>query len=160
MKFSSVLPVAIASTAYAQQGFNIAANTPSGGCKATSDWQYNFNVMKGLPGGFNSARVYASSDCNTLQNAVPAAMNTGIKLLAGVWTEDVNHYNREKAALKSAIQAHGGSWLSAISVGSEDLYRGDTNAATLANQINEIRSMVRGMGVNVPVGHVDTYTTW
>ena len=74
--------------------------------------------------------------------------------------EDGQVLDRQKNALKAAIQAHGGSWLTAISVGSEDLYRGDTNAATLSNQINEVRSLVRGLGVNVPVGNVDTYTTW
>lgn len=163
MKFSTLTTLALASVAYAQQGFNIAAYKPDGSDKLTADWVNNFNVMKSLPGtggAFKYARVYASSDFNTLQNAVPAAMQTGVKLLAGVWATDATHYSNEKAALVAAIKAHGTSWLYAISVGSEDLYRGDISAQNMANEINEVRNIVRGMGVNVPVGHVDTWTAW
>lgn len=78
----------------------------------------------------------------------------------GIWTEDSTHYSAEKAALESAIHAHGIDWILAISVGSEDLYRGDTTASTLAQQIYDVRGMVRALGVQAEVGHVDTYNAW
>jgi len=143
------------------KGFNVGANNPDGSCKSQSDWEKAFGTIQSLPGSFASARLFASSDCNTLANAVPAALATGTKLLAGVWTEDVNHYNAEKAALQAAVQQHGTSWIVSVSAGSEDLYRGDTSASTLASQINEVRNMLSSMGAgSVQVGHVDTWTAW
>lgn len=91
---------------------------------------------------------------------MPAAVTTNTKILVGIWTEDSAHYSAEKAALESAIQAHGRDWILAISVGSEDLYRGDTVASTLAQQIYDVRGMVRALGVQAEVGHVDTYNAW
>ncbi|TVY33757.1 putative glucan endo-1,3-beta-glucosidase [Lachnellula occidentalis] len=145
------------------KGFNVQANLADGTCKSQSDWENDFNKMKSLPGGFTSMRVFASSDCNTLANAVPAAIATGGQILVGVWTEDTAHYDAEKAALLAAVQQHGFGWIVAVSVGSEDLYRGDTTASTLAGQINDVRSMlstVSGYTTAIQVGHVDTWTAW
>lgn len=134
----------------------MGATNPDGSCKTTAQWTTAFNKLKALPQGITSVRVYASSDCNTLANAVPAALSTGTKILVGVWTEDAAHYTAEKNALESAINAHGTSWILAISVGSEDLYRGDTTADALAQQVYDVRGMVRALGVTADVGHVDT----
>ncbi|OCL08470.1 glycoside hydrolase family 17 protein [Glonium stellatum] len=142
------------------KGFNVGANNPDGSCKTQADWQTVFNTLKGLPGYFTSVRLYASSDCNTLEYAVPAALATGIQILVGVWTEDDTHFNNEKQALLTAIQQHGSDWIIAVSVGSEDLYRGDTSPAKLASQINDVRGMIRSVGANQEVGHVDTWTAW
>lgn len=139
MKASLVLGLsALLSSASAQyyRGFNVGANLPSGACRAEADWEKAFNTIKSFPGDFTSARLYASSDCDTLANAVPAAIKTGMNLLVGVWTEDNTHYEAEKQALLTAIQQHGSDWILAVSVGSEDLYRGDTDASTLASQLN------------------------
>lgn len=141
MKLSSASVAALAGSvplaSAFHKGFNIGAQRPDGSCKVQADWEKNMNMVKSLPGnhGFDAIRVYASSDCNTLAQAVPAALNTGMKILAGVWTENDAHYGAEKAALLSALQQHGSSWLVAVSVGSEDLYRKDTNANTLAQQM-------------------------
>ncbi|KAF2104504.1 glycoside hydrolase family 17 protein [Rhizodiscina lignyota] len=144
------------------KGLNVGANNPDGSCKTQAQWETAFKALAGLPPKFTAARLFASSDCNTLQNAVPAAIATGIKLLVGVWTEDAIHYGAEKAALEAAIKAHGCDWMMAVSAGSEDLYRGDTTAATLAGQIHDVRGMVQdSLGCKkVKVGHVDTWTAW
>ena len=78
----------------------------------------DFQILHDLPGQFTSARVYAASDCNTLANAVPAAIAAGTSLLVGVWTEDNAHYEAEKAALMNAVQQYGFDWMAAVSVGS------------------------------------------
>lgn len=164
MRFSTVLAALAAAVPFTHafsQGFNVAANNPANGaCLTTAQWEQAMKKLKALPQKFANIRVYAASDCNTLELAVPAALKTGTKILVGVWTEDEEHYQAEMAALKAAIQAHGSSWILAISVGSEDLYRGDTTASVLAGQVNQIRTMVRGMKVEQPVGHVDTWTAW
>jgi len=163
MRFSTLATLAAAAapftTAY-WAGFNVGANNEDGSCKSQQDWVNAFNKLKTLPQHMTSVRLYASSDCNTLANAVPAALSTGTQILVGVWTEDSAHYTAEKNALAAAIQAHGHDWIIAISVGSEDLYRGDTNANTLAQQIYDVRGMVRQWGVTQDVGHVDTWTAW
>ena len=163
MKFSTLVTAVMASLPFTNAywaGFNMAAKTPAGVCKTQAQWQAAFQKLQAAPGHFTSVRVYASSDCNTLVNAVPAALATGTQLLVGIWTEDAAHYAAEKQALINAINAHGSSWIIAISVGSEDLYRGDTDPNTLAQQIYDVRGMVRAMGVNQEVGHVDTWTAW
>ena len=122
MKLSSSALVAFAALPFVSafhKGFNIGANKPDGSCKATADWANNFRVMKTLPGGFKDVRLYASSDCNTLANAVPAAIQEGVQLMVGVWAVDSAHYAAEKQALLNACKAHGVKWISAISVGSE-----------------------------------------
>lgn len=48
-----------------------------------------------------------------------------------------------------------------MSVGSEDLYRKDTDPQTLANKIYDVRGMLGTVGAGkVQVGHVDTWTAW
>jgi exo-beta-1,3-glucanase (GH17 family) len=163
MRFTSTLVALAATVPYVAaywKGFNVGANNPDGSCKTQAQWETAFNKIKGLPQHITSVRLYASSDCNTLQYAVPAALDTGVQILVGVWTEDAAHYTAEKNALQAAINAHGSDWIIAISVGSEDLYRGDTSASTLAQQIYDVRGMVRAMNVNAEVGHVDTWTAW
>ena len=155
-----LLSIARMATAY-WKGFNLPANLPNGACKSQPDWTQDFTTLQALPGFFSSARLYASSDCNTLASAVPAAIATGTTLLIGVWTENDAHFEAEKAALLSAVQQYGTKWLIAVSVGSEDLYRGDTDAATLSNKINDVRGMMCGLGAcNIAIGHVDTWTAW
>jgi hypothetical protein len=109
------------------------------------------------PMDFTSVRLYASSDCNTLALAVPAAIATKTQLLVGVWTQDDAHFKREKDALESAIKKYGQDWIIAISVGSEDLYRKEVNPGTLATKIYDVRGMVRAMGVKKDVGHVGMF---
>ena len=78
----------------------------------------DFQALHDLPGQFTSARIYAASDCNTLANAVPAAIAAGTSLLVGVWTEDNAHFEAEKAALLAIVQQYGFDWMAAVSVGS------------------------------------------
>ncbi|KAL9003604.1 MAG: hypothetical protein Q9188_003538 [Gyalolechia gomerana] len=155
-----ILSTSFPASAY-WKGSNLGANLPSGACKTQQDWSKDFSILQSLPGYFSSARLYASSDCNTLAEAVPAAIASGTTLLLGVWTEDNAHYQAEKQALAQAIKQHGTDWIIAVSVGSEDLYRGDTDAAILAHQINEVRDLLCGLGAcGIEVGHVDTWTAW
>lgn len=143
------------------RGFNLAAQRPEGGCKNQSDWEADFRAIKSLPGNFDSARLYAASDCDTLVHAVPASFVTGVKILAGVWSQNADHYNVEKAALLAAVKQYGPHWLVAVSVGSEDLYRKETTGDFLAGQIYDVRGMLASVEAQaIWVGHVDTWTTW
>jgi len=164
MRFTTTLATLAAAalpfTSAYWKGFNVGANNADGSCKTQAQWETAFNKLKGLPQQITSVRLYAASDCNTLEYAVPAALATGTQILVGIWAEDSTHYTAEKNALQAAIDAHGSDWIIAISVSSEDLYRGDTDANTLAQQVYDVRGMVRAMGVTQEVGHVDTWTAW
>ncbi|KAK5939236.1 hypothetical protein PMZ80_008539 [Knufia obscura] len=162
MKFSLlILAAAITSTNAFYSGFNVGANLASGACRSESDWEFAFNKIASFPGEFRNIRLYASSDCNTLANAVPAAIRTGTKLLVGVWTQDDAHFDAEKQALLQAVQQYGKDWILAISVGSEDLYREETTASILASKINDVRGMMWSVGASdKSIGHVDTWTAW
>ena len=138
----------------------MAANNPDGTCKNQTQWTTAFQELYNLPQKVEYVRLYASSDCDTLINAVPAAFNSQIKILVGVWAENATHYQSETNALTDAITQYGADWIYAISVGSEDLYRGDSNAATLANQVENTRNATRALNVTVPIGHIDTWQAW
>ena len=161
MKSTTILSFAVAAVSSAQaafRGFNLGSKLASGECRSENDWQLAFERLQTLPGGFPNVRLYAASDCNALANAVPAAVSTGTKLLVGIWTEDDTHFETEKQALLDAISAHGHDWILAVSVGSEDLYRNETDPNYLAQKIYDVRGMIQSVGADYPVGHVDTWT--
>lgn len=163
MKLSFALATATAITSASAffQGFNIGANLASGACRTEQDWEFVFNKIASFPGQWRNARLYASSDCNTLANAVPAAIKTGTKLLVGVWTQDDAHFDAEKQALLQSVQQYGKDWILAVSVGSEDLYRKETSPQALASKINDVGGMMWSIGASdKPIGHVDTWTAW
>ena len=162
MKLSSIIALgaAVSSANAAFKGFNLAGHLASGACRTENDWKLAFERLQTLPGGFPNVRLYASGDCDTLKNAVPAAKRTGTKLLVGVWTQDAAHFESEKQALLEAVQQHGSDWMLAVSVGSEDLYREETDANYLAQQIWDVRGMLWSVGASPAIGHVDTWTAW
>ena len=59
------------------------------------------------------------------------------------------------------MKQYGHQWIVAVSVGSEDLYRKETDADTLAQQIYDVRGMLATVNAQaIWVGHVDTWTVW
>jgi len=107
--------------------------------------------------------VYASSDCDTFARAVSATLKTGRQILVGVWTEDWAQLDREKAALLAAVRQYGSGWVVAVSIGSEDLHKKDSDANTLICQVYDVQgvlSTLPGYSTKVQVGHVDTWTAW
>jgi len=149
-------------------GFNLGANAADGSCKTTAQWKQEFIKIKSWSHApkakFNVAKLFATSDCNALINAVPAARATGFKLWVGVWNVDDAKFGREKAALEQAIKKWPDTttWLKGINVGSESLYRKDITAAKLAQQIYDVKGMVQKSlkSPHVPVGTADTWTSW
>ena len=152
---SLIACASVASAVY--QGFSVGGNNNDGSCRSQSDWATLFKQAKAW--GSNSIRLFASSDCNTIANALPAAAEANITLLAGVWAVDDAHYAAEKAALLSAVQANGHASLAGVSVGSESLYRNEITPQLLANRINDVRAGLRALGANTWTGFTDTWTS-
>jgi len=145
-------------------GFNLGSQNPDNSCKTIAQWQTEFNHIKAWnPSQFTTIKLYSTSDCYTLENAVPAAINAGVKLWVGVWEIDDTKFGNEKAALQAAITKYGATkWLAGVNVGSEALYRKEITASDLAQKIYDVKGMVQIAlkAPQVPVGSADTWTSW
>lgn len=191
MRFSSaaLAAAALLSTAdAAYKGFNYGAFFGNNAAKQYSDFKYEFEAAKGLPGTaqqFTSARLYTMiqhGTPNTVISAIQAAIDTKTSLLLGIWCSGATPataqttVDNEIVALKAAIAQFGSKFTDlvvGISVGSEDLYRitptaiknGEKNPgaqpAELVKYIRQVRSAIAGTGLaSKPIGHVDTWTAF
>ncbi|KAK9450180.1 glycoside hydrolase superfamily [Limtongia smithiae] len=163
MRFSTVatavtlLAAAGNAVAIGQLAFDLGAQGNSDGvCKTTADYVADFDTISSYS---TIVRVYAASDCDTLENIGPALEETGFQAFIGVWPTDDTHYAAEKAALSAYLPTIDPSNILAITVGSEALYRGDLTAAELATKIDEIRTLVQAISgyESMPVGTVDSW---
>ncbi|KAI5851796.1 glycoside hydrolase superfamily [Tricharina praecox] len=161
---ASVFPTLSSCHAYFA-GFNLPHNTASGGCKTTQDWRREFATLKswstGGKGNFDTVKIFSTSGCDALSNAVPAAMETGIKLWVGVWNTPSWKFDVDKAALESAIRRYPDTrrWLRGINVGSESLYTRQVTAAELVGQIKDVKGMIHKTLKSpwTPIGTADTW---
>jgi len=175
MKFSLPLAALLSIAAAApdvpyMSGMNLGHEHPYGGCKSAADWLASFQRIKqwsdlnaGSPKArLNHVKIFTTSDCNALANAIPAAKATGLKIWAGLWTFPEEKFKQEKAALEAAIRQQGTGWLAGVSVGSESMYRKEYPGWKVADMIYDVKGMVQGsLGApNVPVGTADTWTSW
>lgn len=142
-------------------GFNLGVKNNDGTCKSTSDYEADLEVLK--PYG-NVVKVYAVSDCNTLQQLAPAVEAAGFRAFLGVWPNDDAHFAAEKEALTTYLPTIKISNVAGILVGSEALYREDLTASELADKINNVRDTVKDIKdadgnsySSVQVGTVDSW---
>lgn len=87
MRFTGILPIALAVapavvSAAGTLGYSLGDKKPDGTCKSTTDYETDFDSMKGTS---TLVRTYSSSDCNTAQNIIPACKSKGFKVILGVW---------------------------------------------------------------------------
>ncbi|KAK9469090.1 glycoside hydrolase superfamily [Lipomyces arxii] len=154
---ATVLAAANSVAAIGSLGFDLGAQRNSdSACKTTQDYLADFETISSQT---NIVRVYAASDCGTLENILPAIQQSGFKLFIGIWPNDDAHYAAEIAALNAYLPTIDASSIVAVTVGSEALYRGDMSPSALADKINEVRGIVHGMDgfEGVPVGTVDSW---
>ncbi|KAI1170453.1 glycoside hydrolase family 17 protein [Nemania sp. FL0916] len=186
MRFSSAAVALAASVGLADaaavpantgiKGFNYGAFFLNQQAKVQSDFAYEFNRAKSLPGtsGWTSARLYTMIQWGTqsdVVSAIPAAIETNTKLLLGLWISgNTAAVNNEITALKAAISKYGTKFTNlviGISVGSEDLYRDaapgevGTSPQYLLDCIKKVRAAIAGTALaGAPIGHVDTYDSF
>lgn len=132
-----------------------------GQCKETSDYESDFDILKAYT---TTVRVYAASDCNTLQNIYPALESKGFSLFLGVWPTDDAHFQAEQTALTTYLPQISIDTIRGITVGSEALYRKDLTADELADKINTIKQLLSGIKDKngnsysaLPVGTADSW---
>ncbi|KAK5779052.1 glucan 1,3-beta-glucosidase PWA37_003898 [Arxiozyma heterogenica] len=141
--------------------FNLGVKNNDGSCKTTSDYENDLKILKGYT---NIVKVYAVSDCNTLQNLGPAAEAEGFQVFFGIWPNDEAHFQAEKNALQTYLPSIKESTVAGFLVGSEALYRKDLTADQLADKINNVRSFIANIKdsegnsySNKAVGTVDSW---
>lgn len=172
---------------FAYIGFNVVNQKPVNpfngtqlsGWKTPDDWKTAFALLSQNLPHINAVRMYSTtegsaSDSSTthLMNAMSAAKNYNLTILAGVWSGSEERFETERQTLSDAIARHGCGVISAISVGNEDL--NDINkqngmdeykdilkmhvADVLTQRISQIRDLVRCLGCHrLPVTHTDTW---
>ncbi|EDO17353.1 hypothetical protein Kpol_1060p6 [Vanderwaltozyma polyspora DSM 70294] len=147
--------------AIGELAFNLGVKNNDGTCKSVSQFESDLEVLKGYT---DTIKVYAASDCNTLQNLGPAAEAEGFKLFVGVWPNDDAHFAAEKAALQTYLPTLKESTVAGFIVGSEALYRKDLTPSELASRINEIRDLVKNIndsqGNSYSSKQVGTVDSW
>ncbi|KAL0635015.1 glycoside hydrolase 3 protein [Maublancomyces gigas] len=148
------LPCLVAATG--QLGFSLGVkHNPDGNCKFTEDFKKDLDVISGTS---KIVRIYAVSDCNTMEQLMPAIIDKGFKIILGVWPNDDAHFALEKAALSKFIPLYGTDHIYAVTVGSEALYRKEFTGAKLADKINEVRTLLKKLGADtIPVGTADSW---
>lgn len=139
---------------------NLGVQSASG-CKDAAEYKKELEV---LSGSTDTIRVYAASDCNTLQILGPVAEDAGFKIFLGVWPNDDAHFQAEQDALKTYLPSIKKSTISAVTVGSEALYRDDMTASELAQKIQTIKTLLATINdsegnsyAGMPVGFVDSW---
>lgn len=98
-----------------------------------------------------------------------------MKILVGLWASNDKFQNELNTLVRLITSTqkpwdYGTSWIAAVSVGSEDLYRSSTDAtqhinpSDLATKINNARTAVRNTKVagasTIQFGHTDTWNMW
>jgi hypothetical protein len=90
--------------------------------KTKDDWVTAFKRIKGIPGGFNAARVYAMQDDGQayLPDQLEAASEADINLLLGIYLDsddpEGRRFNQEFQVLKDGLTQYGLEHVIGISV--------------------------------------------
>ncbi|KAG2200354.1 hypothetical protein INT47_002268 [Mucor saturninus] len=103
----------------------------------------------------NRVRTFSMSVCNQGALALQAANELGMNIYLGMWIDTPATFEAEMAALTNVMQS-GASFdkVDAIIVGSEVLYRKDTDENTLADYIKKVGQLVRPKGIQVTTADV------
>ncbi|KAI8637954.1 glycoside hydrolase superfamily [Parasitella parasitica] len=105
----------------------------------------------------NRVRTFSLSVCNEGALALQAANELGMNIYLGMWIDRPDTFDAEMAALKNILantQQESLDKVDALIVGSEVLYRKDTDANSLANYISTVRDLVKPKGISVTTADV------
>lgn len=132
-----------------------------GNCKTADEYASDFKVLLAYT---KVVKTYAVSDCNTLQILGPAAEKAGFQVMFGIWPTDSAHFEAEKSALQQYLPNISKDTVKTFLVGSEALYRKDMTATELANAIDSVKTLLKGIKDkngnsygSVSVGTVDSW---
>ncbi|EEH08340.1 beta-glucosidase [Histoplasma capsulatum G186AR] len=157
MRLSSLLPLALAVSpavvsAAGTFGFAMGVKNADGSCKTQKDFEDDFDVLKAHT---RLVRTYSASDCDNALTIIPAAKAKGFKVVLGIWPDVETSFKADTAILKKAVKGNE-DVISAITVGSETLYRGNFTGPELLAKINDVKKQIPG----VRVGTADSWNKY
>ncbi|CAK7894203.1 glucan 1,3-beta-glucosidase Bgl2p [[Candida] anglica] len=162
LTFLAALAASVSSVvAIGDLAFNLGVKDNQGNCKSAKEYQSDFSNL----GSYSKTiKTYAVSDCNTLQILGPAAEEAGFQIMLGIWPTDEAHFEAEKQALTDYLPNISVDTIKVFTVGSEALYRDDLSASDLADKIDEVKTLLKGIKdkngnsySSVQVGFVDSW---
>ncbi|OAT03518.1 glucan 1,3-beta-glucosidase, variant [Blastomyces gilchristii SLH14081] len=157
MRLSHLLPLTLAAgpavvSAAGTFGFALGVKNPDGTCKSQKDFEDDFDVLQAHT---KLVRTYSASDCDNALFILPAAAKKGFKVVLGIWPDVPESFNADVRVLQKAVKGHK-DVISAITVGSETLYRGNFTGPELLEKINEVKKKIPG----VRVGTADSWNKY
>ncbi|KAI8221635.1 Cell surface mannoprotein MP65 [Colletotrichum sp. SAR 10_99] len=131
-------------------GIAYAPYTASNDCKSAAQIAADFSELRG---NYSVVRTYGT-DCEQITKALPAAKNTGLKLILGLF--DIGHI---EAQVQTIVTAVAGDWSSidTVSVGNELVNSGKATAEQVITAMTKARTLLRAAGYAGPVVTVDTF---
>ncbi|KAL0074702.1 glycoside hydrolase family 17 protein [Phycomyces blakesleeanus] len=130
-------------------GLNYGINQDS--CPTLEDVKKDLTALKPYT---NRIRIFSLSVCNQAELALQATQELGMQLYLGMWVDRPDTFDNEMKALDNIASKYGFSNVDAIIVGSEVLYRNDTDSASLANYIKKVKDTIGPKGVKVTTADV------
>ncbi|OOG00971.1 glycoside hydrolase family 17 protein [Aspergillus carbonarius ITEM 5010] len=154
MRVSSLLPALLAAIPVVSAnrgtlGLALGNKNADSQCKTTSDYEADFDALRGVT---TLVRTYSASNCATAQNIIPAAKAKGFQVVLGVWPDYDQSFDEDFNALKQYVPGNE-DVVTAITVGSECLYRGSITAQKLLSRIQQVQNQFK----TVTVGTVDSW---
>ncbi|KAI9313836.1 glycoside hydrolase superfamily [Dichotomocladium elegans] len=153
MKFASYTIFALAAAALVRAadtfyGLNYGIDEKN--CPTVETMKTDFTAAKKYT---NRIRTFTLSPCNQAQLALQATQALGMRIYLGMWIDRQDTFDREMAALKRVITSDVSN-VDAIIVGSETLYRNETDPVTYQNWIKQVKDVVSGTGIKVTAADV------
>jgi len=157
MRFSAVAVAlaatpAVVSAAKGTMGFALGTKMGNGACKTQQDYLDDFKAIKASSGS-TLVRGYAASDCGMASVILPAAKESGFKVVFGIWADLESSFNKDLKAITDVAQQYSDT-IYAVTVGSETLYRGNFTGPELASKISTVKSK---LPKGIKVGTADSW---
>ncbi|KAG0164391.1 hypothetical protein DFQ28_010346 [Apophysomyces sp. BC1034] len=130
-------------------GLNYGVNPDA--CPTVDSLKSDFSKLKQYT---NRIKTFSLSACNQGDLALQATEELGMRMYLGMWIDRPDTFDQEMNALNNVLAKHNLSNVDGIVVGSEVLYRGDTDAASLVNYINKVKALVKPKGIKVTTADV------
>jgi len=123
-------------------------------CKSPEQFEREYKQMSTYA---SAVKIYSCGECLAGPQSLKLTQKYGMQLFLGV-TADPKYFPGDFAVLQNMTETYGLSNVLGISVGTEDLYRGDVptiNAESIVSQIKQLQQYLRSKGYSTPVTHVD-----
>lgn len=133
-------------------GISYSPYNADGTCKTKDQVDEDFKKIE----GWALVRIYGT-DCNQLETVIPAAKAKGMRIFAGMSSQNVLG-GKIQEDVEAFARTCGDSWdiIDTISVGNE-LVNSGTAPSVAVGAVNSAREALRAKGYNGPVVSVDTF---